>query len=108
GALALSGIVTTTHADGTATLKGNINLGSADRSFNIFDGLAAVDMEYNGTLAGSGTRRLTKDGAGTLQLSGTNTSSTIGVRVNAGGLIVTNKNALGGAQFFYNGGTFQA
>jgi len=59
--------------NGQATISANLNLGATTRTFNIADSTAtATDMVISGAIQSAGAG-LTKTGAGTLVLSGTNT-----------------------------------
>jgi autotransporter-associated beta strand protein len=89
GTLTLNGDVTlANHAASTqsAEIAGNLNLGSGPRVFDVGDSSPTVDLLVSATT--SGTAGLIKDGAGTLQLSGTNTF-TGNITVNAGSLRVS-------------------
>ncbi|MBI5345710.1 MAG: autotransporter-associated beta strand repeat-containing protein, partial [Chlamydiae bacterium] len=58
--------------NGTATISGTLNLGSASRTFNISSGTADNDMNITGNITnGLNTITITKTGAGTLRLGGT-------------------------------------
>lgn len=64
--------------------------------FSVADGSAAIDLDVQAKISGDAMSRLTKTGAGTLRLSGTN--SYLGSTVVSGGLIrVANDRALGAA-----------
>lgn len=75
--------------NGTATISGNIDLGTNTTTFNIADGMAAIDMAISGIISNGG---LTKAGLGVLNLTGANTYA-LGTIINAGTLSVS----LGGA-----------
>jgi autotransporter-associated beta strand protein len=62
-------------SDATVTLTNPIDLTTATRTVNVANGSAAVDAVMSGTISGGAAGVLTKDGAGTLALSGTNSYS---------------------------------
>lgn len=77
GTLTLGGNVTydSTNGPGGAIITGNIDLGAADRTFDIGDSSnATADLTIGANISGSG-RGLTKTNAGTLVLSGINSYS---------------------------------
>ena len=86
GVLTLGGDVTFNTGAGTATINGNLNLGSTAHNFNIAAGSAAAQMTVNAAITDSGGG-FNKNGAGTLELTGNN-SSTGQVTVNGGTLDV--------------------
>ena len=60
-----------------ATITGNLDLGAAARTFTINDsGNAAVDLDIAGPISGPAGIGFTKNGAGTLRLSGAGNSFT--------------------------------
>lgn len=63
-------VLSSDYADANLTLTNAIDLGGAQREVRVFDGSAAVDGTLSGNLTNGG---LVKTGAGTLNLSGTNT-----------------------------------
>ncbi len=133
GTLNLNGNVSFTGSAGTATITsgqalqsdgvtpavsqpgsiaGTINLGSANRTFTIADGSAAIDMHVSAVIAGNANVGLIKAGAGRLRLSGANTY-TGQTAVNAGVLSVGASNNLGDATAVTNtislgGGTLES
>ncbi len=89
GALTLGGNVTSSGGAANATISGNLALGGATRTFtttNAADGLTV-------SAAVSGAVGLTKAGAGTLTLSGTNTYSGT-TTINAGTLTAAGGSAI--------------
>lgn len=107
GTMTLGGNVNVVSAGvGTAgaTMSAPINFTTARNMTVADDGTAAVDLNITSVI--SGTSRLTKLGAGTLQLTNTNTF-TGGVTLSAGTLNINNAQALGTAagRFIINGGT---
>jgi autotransporter-associated beta strand protein len=63
-------LISSAYADNTVTLTNAIDLGSAQREVRVANGSAAVDGILSGALSNGG---LVKTGAGTLELSGSNT-----------------------------------
>lgn len=70
-------LLSSTSADGTLIFRNPLLLGTtggASRTINVEDGAAAIDARLTGALShGAGTFGITKTGAGTLELTGTNT-----------------------------------
>ena len=91
GTLTLGGDVTGNADASTATISGNLGLG-ANRTFTLADGAAATDMQVSAVVSGGFT--LTKDGAGTMVLSGANTY-TGATTVSNGVLNIQNATGLG-------------
>jgi autotransporter-associated beta strand protein len=95
GTVTLGGNVTfdATNNAGGATIAGNLNLGNANRTFTVGDSTGASnDLTISAAIT-SGS--LTKAGAGTLLLSGSN--SYAGTTTGTGGVLqFANKNALYG------------
>lgn len=87
GALVLAGNVTynagaTGFENGEALISTSLNLGEASRAFTIADSPnAAVELHVSGPINGS--QGITKGGAGTLKLSGSNTFEGL-VAINSG------------------------
>lgn len=83
--------VNTFATSGTATISGRINLRSdgsySSAVFNVADGDAATDLLVSAAITQSGSVGLTKNGAGTMEMSGSN-SYTGTTTVNAGTLQV--------------------
>jgi len=100
GTLTLGGDVTANASTNTATISGNLSLGSATRIFSVAPGTAAPDLTISAVMSGSAGAGFTKTGAGVLRLSGTNTYSGL-TTVNVGFLDVVSPSALGSA----SGGT---
>jgi autotransporter-associated beta strand protein len=111
------GDVTTTYATGTGTISSasGLNLGSTSRIFTVADGSAATDLFLSSPITSTGSARLQKRGAGTLELTGSNTGL-IGIQLGAqgatvadGGRILFNSaEALGSSQIQANVGTLEA
>jgi autotransporter-associated beta strand protein len=80
---------------------GFLNLGGADRSLNIGNGASAVDVSINVPITNGG---LTKLGAGTLALNGTNTYAG-DTRVQAGQLRIGNPTLADAADVYLSPGT---
>ena len=70
GTLTLGGTVTGNADASSATISGNVALGN-NRIFTIADGAASIDMNISAIVSGAFT--LTKNGTGTMVLSGANT-----------------------------------
>ena len=108
------GNLTTTYTSGTARVTGNLNLGAADKVVNVAGGGA---LEVAGTVSlttGTGTE-LTKEGAGTLFLSGSGSSISrvqigrTGATPTAGGILrVADSASLGAQEMYFNYGTLEA
>jgi autotransporter-associated beta strand protein len=60
-------------ADGTVDVTQNISFAGSQRTVQVNNGSAAIDARLSGTLAGGTTSGLEKTGAGTLEITGTNT-----------------------------------
>jgi autotransporter-associated beta strand protein len=96
-----SGSVLTRAADESARIEANLESRSNGLSFDVADGAAVTDLLCSGVI--SGDRGLSKGGAGTFELSGTNSYGGT-TYVNAGTLLVTG--GLGNSQVeVANGGT---
>ena len=108
------GNLTTTYTSGTARVTGNLNLGATDKIVNVAGGGA---LEVAGTVSlttGTGTE-LTKEGAGTLILSGSGSSISrvqigrTGATPTAGGTLrVADSASLGAQEMYFNYGTLEA
>ena len=108
------GNLTTTYTSGTARVTGNLNLGATDKIVNVAGGGA---LEVAGTVSlttGTGTE-LTKEGAGTLILSGSGSSISrvqigrTGATPTAGGTLrVADAASLGAQEMYFNYGTLEA
>ncbi len=83
------GTAASTH---TVTLKNNIDLRVAGRTLRVGNGAAAIDADVEGaitmTTAGYEDRVLTKDGTGTLRLSGNNATAAGRLLVSEGRVLV--------------------
>jgi autotransporter-associated beta strand protein len=100
--------VNTAASASTALINGSITLradnGFSNSTFNVADGTAATDLQLSGQISELyGAIGLTKNGAGTLELSGTSTYTGT-TTVSAGTLLVTG--ALGATSVSVNGGAF--
>jgi autotransporter-associated beta strand protein len=108
------GNLTTTYTSGTARVTGNLNLGATDKIVNVAGGGA---LEVAGSVSlttGAGTE-LTKEGAGTLILSGSGSSISrvqigrTGATPTAGGTLrVADSASLGAQEMYFNYGTLEA
>ena len=78
--------------DGTATISGNLNLGTITPNFDIADGTAATDMLASGVISSSGAG-LTKIGAGLLEFSGASPNTYSGLTTVSAGTLLLNKTA---------------
>jgi fibronectin-binding autotransporter adhesin len=78
------------HATATHTLdfQNPIDLNAFGRTFDVANGSAAVDAKLSGILSGTGASNFTKAGAGSLELTATNTYAGT-TTVTAGTLIVS-------------------
>src|SRR5688572_5567298 len=92
GTLTLGGTVTGNASATSATISGNLGLGSANRTFTINDGAATFDLNISAVV--SGTVTLTKGGTGTMVLSGANSYTGV-TTVSAGTLNIQTATALG-------------
>ena len=109
GTLTIGGTVTASNTGNPleSTLAGNLNLGTAVRSFNIADSTnAASDLTVSATIANT-TGGISKSGTGTLTLSGDNQHSG-GTTVTAGTLVLGHNNAAGTGTLTLGGGTLRA
>jgi autotransporter-associated beta strand protein len=96
GKVVLSGNVASTATAGTATisnggaaaLAGTVDLNGATRTFTVADGSDATDMIVSASIVGGVGSKLTKAGAGTLELAGAGTY-TGDTDVNEGTLVVS-------------------
>lgn len=80
--------LSSTRSNATVDFKSNINLNGKARTVDVENGSAAIDARLSGNLTGSGiASRFVKTGAGTLELTGTNTYSGV-TRVEGGKLMV--------------------
>ncbi|WP_010585260.1 beta strand repeat-containing protein, partial [Schlesneria paludicola] len=103
----LSLVSTGTGATG-ALISGNLSLGGATRTVTVADGNAANDLTISAVISGSlGTAGLTKDGAGTLLLSGSNTYTGT-TTISAGSVAVSGGSSIAntGAVSVASSGTF--
>ena len=71
GTLSLGDFLETFAHPLTSSIAGNVHLGTAPRPFNVHDGAAAIDLDVTATLTAGVGGQLVKEGAGTMQLSGT-------------------------------------
>ncbi|MFA4916765.1 MAG: autotransporter-associated beta strand repeat-containing protein, partial [Syntrophales bacterium] len=95
GILTLGGNVTGNANATSATISGNLDFGTATRTFTIADGTAAYDMVISAVISSaSGAYGIIKAGTGTLVLSGANTYTGL-TTLTAGILTIQNNTALG-------------
>ncbi len=103
GTLTLGGNVTSLSSATTATIAGNLNLGSTTRTFSVADGGVTPDMIVTANI--SGNAGINKTGSGSLTLSGTNTFTGPNT-FTAGTVIAGSNSALGtGASTLSSGAT---
>ncbi len=83
-----TGGLTYTGTTTTATITGNLSLGTSAHVFNIADGSNSTDLEISGVISGTGS--ITKStGAGTLEYSGNLPNTYTGLTtINAGELLL--------------------
>lgn len=100
---------------GTATVSTSLDLGSATRNVNVTDASTTLTLSAAVALGGGGSNRLIKLGEGTLELNGINTGlnkvavGAQGASPTPGGVVkISDKDALGISQMFFNYGTLQA
>ena len=108
GTLILTGA--NTYTGGTTVTGGTLQGNTTSLQGNIVNNAAVVfDQASTGTYAGdlSGTGGVTKQGVGTLTLTGNNTFGG-GLAINQGILAAANVTSLGGGTLSFNGGTLQA
>ena len=91
GTLTVAGAISTSAASLSSSISGNLDLGGATRTVTVADGAAPNDLIVSAAVSDGG---LTKLGAGTLVLSGTNTYAGT-TTVSAGILVVESSSALG-------------
>lgn len=98
GLLTLGGNVTGLSDTHIATITGSLSLGGATRNFDISGGAAAPDLVVNANISPGTTSFFTagiiKNGAGSLQFSGTNTYNGT-TTINDGQLAITADRGLG-------------
>ena len=99
GVLILGGNLTTLSDADSATINGRLSLGGASRTFLVNNGPTSVELRINAVISGDsvilfGTAGITKNGAGTLALAGTNTYNG-NTTINEGLLILFADRALG-------------
>ena len=107
GTLTLGGSVTSGvyPLAGPPEINGNLNLGGATRTFNVFDDPASLnDFSLNAVVGNGG---LIKSGAGGLLLSGNNTFVG-GLFINSGTVLLGNNTAAGSGTVTLNGATLMA
>ena len=107
------GDIVASHVGGSSQVNGAVNLGATNRNATVSDATSTLTLVDPVTLTGGGSNRLTKLGAGTLVLLGANTALNkvaLGLQSTASGgkLVITNKDALGTTQMFFNYGTLEA
>ncbi len=86
-------VTASSSSSGPALISGKLTPGGGARTFTVGDGPASPDLRVTAVISGSGGG-LTKEGAGELELTGTNTFTGT-VTVNAGSLEVSTDEALG-------------
>jgi autotransporter-associated beta strand protein len=88
-------ILSSAGSDATVDFRNSINFGtgSGTRTVQVDNGSAAIDARISGDLTDSGTYTFSKTGAGTLELTGTNTWHG-GITVNGGVLRIGSVDAL--------------
>lgn len=110
----ISGSVNTIYDSGTATISAPLNFGTSSTSIiSVFDGSSPVDLVISGGITMTGTGRLSKQGDGTLEISGSNSYS--GLRIGAAGtlpanggtVILNDADDFGTLQMQFNAGTLQ-
>jgi fibronectin-binding autotransporter adhesin len=106
------GNITANYGSGSATISGAIDFGSADKVIAVAAGTLELSGPITQTVASG--NEITKEGAGTLVLSGSgSTISRIqlgraGTSPTPGGVLrVTEVGDLGGQEMFFNGGTIE-
>ncbi len=89
-----TGGVTYSGTTSTASISGNVNLGTGAHVFNIANGSDAVDMDISGIISNTGP--ITKStGTGTLQYSGLTPNTNTGITtINAGELLLNKPTAI--------------
>ncbi len=93
GLVTITGTIKSIAVANSSLIAGNVNLAAPDKSIDVPDGTAAIDLEISLALAGTS---LTKTGAGTLLLSGAaNTYS--GTTTVSGGVLALGESAVDGA-----------
>jgi autotransporter-associated beta strand protein len=101
----LLGTLTHTASANTATIQGATFQISGSKTFTIADGAAGTDLDITSPITQDAAgRSITKDGAGTLRLAGSNSFSG-GLTLNAGTLILAHNNAAGTGTLTLAGGT---
>ncbi|MCI0333395.1 MAG: autotransporter-associated beta strand repeat-containing protein [Planctomycetes bacterium] len=103
GTLTLANFVEAFANPQTASITGNINLGTAPCTFTVEDGAQAIDLQVSGTITAGIGGQLIKTGAGTLQLN-TTASLNMPVVLDQGTLVNLGVGAAG--SFTQNAGTF--
>ncbi len=105
---AVPAVLSSTASASSATISGNVTLGGVARIFTVAEGAAVFDLDISATIDNGGLATgFTKDGAGLLRLSGTNTF-TGGLTLNAGTLSIGSAGALNTSTLFINSGTVAA
>jgi autotransporter-associated beta strand protein len=102
GTLTLGGNLTTLASSATATIAGNLSLGTFSRIFNIANGTASTDLSLTANLSGGFTgffifAGFTKIGDGLMTLSGNNTYG--GPTVLADGSVIVGSDTAFGSTF---------
>lgn len=99
GMLFLAGNLTTLSDNNTAFIEGRLSLGGGSRTFTVNSGPPSADLRINAVISGDAANiftnpGITKNGAGTLELTGTNTYNGI-TTINDGQVALLSDRALG-------------
>ncbi|MBW8780515.1 MAG: autotransporter-associated beta strand repeat-containing protein [Verrucomicrobia bacterium] len=98
--------ITTNASATTSTISARLAIRSGTLGFNVADGAASTDLTVSGVILGSGGNNISKSGAGTMVLAGTNTYTGT-TTVNAGTLALGAANSISSTSgLVLNGGTF--
>jgi autotransporter-associated beta strand protein len=103
-ALTIGGNVTTNASNTESIITGNLNIGTATRTFTVADGGAPVDLRVNAVISGGTGAGITKAGSGVMVLGSSNTYSG-STTVTAGALAAGAANAIPNSPLVVNGGS---